>query len=303
MSILRLSSGTPIEDVPGIVNITGATNVGTSRAFNNGAVDVAFTKGAIGGIPVSYTVTSSPSNLTTTGSSSPLRVTGLIGNSPYTFTATATSASGYVTPVSLPSASVLVSTIPNAPVFSAPTSVRGGRAYANGAIDVPLSCSSGGSPVLSYTVVSTPGSISVAGTSAVRITGLTGGTSYTFAATATNANGTSTSTTYSTGTVALTVPQAPTIGTITKVGTTVTVPFTAGSNGGTAVTKYTLSYIYDDGDPEYSGEAGEDSGTFTGTVSPITFKVPRAGFPYTFTLTATNAEGTSLSSAPVVKAL
>ncbi len=72
-----------------------ATDVGTSRAYNNGAASVAFTSGGDNGAPItSFTVTSSPGSFTATGSSSPLTVTGLQSATSYTFTVTATNSVG-----------------------------------------------------------------------------------------------------------------------------------------------------------------------------------------------------------------
>ena len=65
--------------VPDAPTIGTATNVGTGRAFNNGAAMVAFTAPTYDGRTAitSYTATSSPGGFTATGASSPLTVTGL----------------------------------------------------------------------------------------------------------------------------------------------------------------------------------------------------------------------------------
>jgi hypothetical protein len=84
------------------------------------------------------------------------------------------------------------------------------------------------------------------------------------------------------------VPGAPTIGTVTLVGTSATVPFTAPvSNGGYPITSYTAT----------SSPSG-----FTGTLSQagsgsITVNGLTSGTAYTFTVTATTAIGTSSASA------
>ena len=85
------------------------------------------------------------------------------------------------------------------------------------------------------------------------------------------------------------VPGAPTIGTATQTGsTTATVDFTApASNGGSVITSYT---------------ATSSPGSVTGTLSQagsgtITVTGLNAGASYTFTVTATNAIGTSAASA------
>ena len=83
-------------------------------------------------------------------------------------------------------------------------------------------------------------------------------------------------------------PEAPTIGTATAISGEATVPFTApSSDGGSAITSYT---------------ATSSPGDFTGTISQsgsgsIIVSGLTSGTAYTFTVTATNAMGTSLASA------
>jgi len=84
-----------------------------------------------------------------------------------------------------------------------------------------------------------------------------------------------------------TIPYAPTIGTASAGITVATVPFTApSSDGGSAITSYT---------------ATSSPGDFTGTISQsgsgsITVSGLTTGTAYTFTVTATNAIGTSAAS-------
>jgi len=86
-----------------------------------------------------------------------------------------------------------------------------------------------------------------------------------------------------------TVPGAPTIGTATATGsTTATVSFTApASNGGSAITLYTAT-----SSPGSITGTLSQSGSGTITVSGLTINTA-----YTFTVTATNAIGTSAPSA------
>jgi hypothetical protein len=81
-----------------------------------------------------------------------------------------------------------------------------------------------------------------------------------------------------------TVPGAPTIGTAVGVNTTsISVPFTApGDTGGLPITSYTVT-----------SSGGQ---TATGASSPIVVTGLTNGTSYTFTVTATNAVGTSISS-------
>ena len=94
-----------------------ATNVGTGRAYNNGAADVTFTPDSRNAA-TSYTVIASTGQ-TATGLSSPIRVTGLaVSGATPSFTVTATNSYGTSDPSSA-SNQITVTTQPNAP--AAPT--------------------------------------------------------------------------------------------------------------------------------------------------------------------------------------
>lgn len=189
MRILGVVSSSSRE-VPNAPTIGTATDVGTSRAFNNGAATVTFTAPTwTGGLPITgYTVTSSPGSFTATGAGSPLTVTGLASNTAYTFTARATNSVGQGA-ASAASNSITATTVPQAPTIGTATDLGTGSsvsvAFTPGA--------TGGKTVTTYTATSSPGGFT--GTSAsspITVSGLTAGTAYTFTVTATNANGTST---------------------------------------------------------------------------------------------------------------
>jgi hypothetical protein len=172
---------------------------------------------------------------------------------------------------------------PDLPIIG--TATKTGSTTATVAFAAPLN--DGGSTITSYTALSTPGSISASSaTSPITVTGLNPGTNYTFTVTATNADGTSGPSSPSNEiTTDATAPDAPTIGTATKTGTTTaTIAFLPPvSNGGRAVTVYTATSL--------------PSGvTATGTSSPITLTGLTSATAYTFTVTATNSVGTSSPS-------
>ena len=175
---------------------------------------------------------------------------------------------------------------PDAPIIG--TAVAGN---AQATVSFTAPSSNGGSAITSYTATSSPGGItgtlSQAGSGSITVTGLTNGTAYTFTVTATNAIGTSLASAVSNSVVPATIPDAPTIGTASAGITVATVPFTApSSDGGSAITSYT---------------ATSSPGDFTGTISQsgsgsITVSGLTTGTAYTFTVTATNAIGTSAAS-------
>lgn len=188
MSMLSVISGSG-KSAPGAPTIGTATNVGTGRAYNNGAATVTFTAPVYNGRSAitSYTVTSSPGGFTGTGASSPITVTGLQSATAYTFTVTATNAVG-TSSASSASNSITATTVPQAPTIGTASSSSGGTASITFTGNA-----TGGSAITTYTMTSSPGSITGTGASSpITVTGLTNGTAYTFTATATNANGTST---------------------------------------------------------------------------------------------------------------
>lgn len=91
------------------------TNI-ISTVINSSSIRVAFT--APNEIITSYTVKSSPGNLTGTGSTSPITVNGLTANTAYTFTVTATSSFGTST---ASKASSSKKTLTNAPTITTVT--------------------------------------------------------------------------------------------------------------------------------------------------------------------------------------
>jgi hypothetical protein len=261
-----------------------AVNIGTSRAYNDGAATVSFAPSASGDPATSYTVISTPGSFSATGTSSPLLVTGLQSNTSYTFKVYATNAAGN-SPESTASSSITATTVPQAPLMGTATDVGTSRAYNNGAATVEFTPqATGGSPITSYTVSSNIGGYTGTGSSSpITTTGLQSTSSYTFTVTATNANGTSISSGSSNSITATTVPQAPTIGTATYGFEKAIIAFTNNQNGGKSITTNTAT-------------SSPTSLTGSSATSPITISSLTGGTSYTFTVTATNANGTSTAS-------
>jgi hypothetical protein len=147
-----------------------------------------------------------------------------------------------------------------------------------------------GGSSLTYTVTSSPGGLTGTGPSPVTVNGLDNDTAYTFIVTATNESGLSTNSKASNRITTWAVPGKPTITSLNAGDSQVTVGFKAPSNGGSAITGYTVTALTAANSP-----AGTDmqanSTLLSHTVDRLTNWTP-----YTFTVTATNAVGTGLPS-------
>lgn len=258
----------------------GAPQIGTATLGNTEAT-VSFTPPSFtGGAAVTgYTVTSSPGGLTGTGAASPITVTGLTNGVAYTFTVTATSAAG----------TSLASAASNAVTPTASQTIT---------FDNPGSLSFGSSPQL-VASINSPLDIEFS-TETPAICTVTGGGVLTFVSTGEctiNADqpggggfepAPRVSRSFMVEAVA---PGIPTNVVATAQDEQATVSFDApGFNGGAEITEYTVTSS--PGDIEQSG-----------TDSPITISGLTNGMAYTFTVTATNAVGTSgesIASAPVI---
>lgn len=258
------------------------TNV-TATAGNTQAT-VSFTAPvSIDGVVITgYTVTSSPGGFTATGAFSPITVTGLTNGSAYTFTVIATNAAGNSV-LSTASSSITPYTVPSAPTISAVDA-------SNASVLVTFSTpANNGSAITGYTVTSSPGGkIGTGSSSPILVTDLTNGTAYTFTVKATNAAGDSAASTASTSATPYTIPDAPTsLGTSSITTTSLTLSWTAPtSNGGSALTKYIVSY-------------GETSVDVSANVSSIAVTGLAAGTDYTFSVAAVNIAGSCATPANV----
>jgi hypothetical protein len=182
------------------------------------------------------------------------------------------------------SAAITVAVAAAAPTAIAvnPISTVGGQA----AVSWSAPTSNGGSPITGYQVTASPGNETCqTATTSCTVTGLSDGTSYTFAVRAINAAGDSTADTSATETV-LGAPFAPTglsAVAVSADGGQVTLSWTAPYNGGSVITGYTAT-------------ATPGGGSCTTTSTSCTITGLTDGDPYSFVVTATNAAGTSASS-------
>ena len=238
----------------------------------------------------SYTATASPGGKTCTWTTGPLEctVTGLTNGVTYTFTVTATNAQG----TSLPSAvswPVIPGTVPGAP-----TEVAAVPGDGSALVEWLEPIAEGAGPITGYTATASPGGNTCTWTSgddSCTITGLTNGVSYTFTVTATNAQGTGASSAPSPPVVPATVPGAPTGVVATPGDGSALVGWTSpASEGGSLISAYTVTASPGGNTCSW----GQDSpNLLTCTITGLT-----NGVSYTFTVTATNAQGTGASSAP-----
>ena len=105
------SSNDFLEPKP-VENLT-ATDVGTNRAYNNGALDISWTLPADSPEATSYTITTTPSTSTYTTSGTSYQITGLSSNTAYTVSVYGSNAAG--DGQSTTSSSVTVTTVPQSP--------------------------------------------------------------------------------------------------------------------------------------------------------------------------------------------
>jgi hypothetical protein len=168
---------------PATPNIGTATDVGTNRAFNNGAASVTFTSPANTPAVTTYTVTSSPGSFTGSGASSPVVVEGLASNTSYTFTVSAANAAG-VSGSSSASNSITATTVPatiGTPTVSSPY----GANYDTVSWTAPAN---GGKAISLYRYLSSDAKTNTTASTTVNVT-QEQGTAQTYQVRAENANG------------------------------------------------------------------------------------------------------------------
>ena len=284
----------------------GTPTTGLITYTNGPSATISFTApGSTGGSPIiGYTVLGFNSagtvqlalyNISTT---SPIPITGLIGGQTYTFKIYATTAVGNSSSSATSnSLSAITSPDPPTAVLVTNTSVAT-SSVATANITFTIPGNAGGRVISGYTVTAytasndTTTGLTASGTpTGATFSGLTKGVAYTFRVTATNTVGTSIYSAPSSSITLLTVPAAPTIGTIYATsGTSMAVPFTAPSdNGGATITRYT-AVSTPGGITAFISQAG--SGTIP--VSGLT-----KGTAYTFVVYATNSVGNSANSNPI----
>jgi hypothetical protein len=168
---------------PDAPTITGVTDVGLNREYDNGAVNVAFTPPAVN-TATSYIVTSS-NGQTKIGTTSPIKVENLPTGINTTFTIAGINAITIEGPPSAVSSGVVVTTVPYKPTIGVATAGNG-TAYV-----VFTILNSGGKPVISYLATGSPAGTATDTASPITVPTLNNDVPHAFTVIAVNANGSS----------------------------------------------------------------------------------------------------------------
>jgi hypothetical protein len=181
----------PCSAPAGIPTVVGV-DVGTSRAYGNGAITITFTAGTNGGSPYGYVGTAVIGALTyTTGATTATTVTLSVGDSG-TYALSGTAYNGFGTsPSSVPS-NLAITTVPQAPTIGTATDKQ--TLNTGGELSLTFTAGNTGGKSITNYKYSTDGSTYTAfspaqTTSPLTISGLTNGTSYTVRLKAVNDNG------------------------------------------------------------------------------------------------------------------
>jgi Ca2+-binding RTX toxin-like protein len=292
---LKFSDQTVLVKTPGAPTIGTAT--ASAGATATGSATVSWTGPAANGGPAitSFEIVATPTSgtapvVTRTGIARTAlsgTVTGLVNGTTYTLQVRAVNLFGAgalsqpsnaVTPVGLP---------------GTPTGVVGVRGNTTVTLSWTAPLSNGGSPITGYNVQVRSGTTIIrtdpvgTGTTAT-ITGLTNGTAYRFAVQAVNANGPGAFSALSAAVTPATTPGAPVLGAVTQGAAggalTLNVAWTPpASNGGTAITGYTVSAYNAAGTLVQSVVVGSGTRNRTFTFTTVG--------PFAFDVSASNAVG------------
>ncbi len=272
---------------------------GVTASAGLGEATVNWTAPSSGGTPTSYRITpyigaSAQAPITVTAPATSKTIAGLVGGTTYTFVVTAVDGAGSG-PDSTPSNAV-TPTSPQAPGAVTGVSAVGGALSATVSWTPPSS--DGGSAITGYRVTpyigenaQSPVTASASATSAT-VGGLTGGTSYTFTVTATNAIGPGPESAASNAIVPTSVnpPGAPTGVLATAKSSGAQVNWTApASDGGSAITGYRVT--------PYIGATAQTPTTVSSPTTSASVTGLTNDTAYTFKIAAINAAGAGAESA------
>jgi hypothetical protein len=279
----RMSQGANDFLAPYAPTIGTATDVGTGRAYNNGAATVTFTASGPNAADSFTAYAVEDPTKTVTGASSPLTVTGLASGTNYTFKVYGTNAAGGRGADSSATSQITATTVPAAPTIGIGTNTPSGRPYNNGLASVTFTAgATGGKAISGYTMLSSGSQTGTGATSPITVANLLSATAYTFTVKATNANGDSAYSSASAAITITTVPATPSAPTASSPSAGVDrVSWSAPANGGSAITNY--FWASSDGKSGNTGSTTVDVAQEQGTAQ-------------TYTVRADNANGNSGTS-------
>lgn len=230
---------------PGQVTGLTATDFGTARAVNDGRIDLSWTAPASNGAPITgYKIERSTDGTTystlvanTNSSATTYSNTTLTSAQIYYYKVSAINTVG--TGLASTASSATATTIPAAPTIGT-ASCATGQAYTGSAIiTVPYTAGITGGKTVTYTATSSGGGTAT-GASPISLSQTVGNptsTARTYTVTATNANGSAVSAA-SNSVAAVSVPQAPTITSVSVGNATATIFYTPNATGGASITSY-----------------------------------------------------------------
>lgn len=295
LKAVNVVGNSPSSSALSVVMPAGAPSAPTalSSSVSGTTATISFSAGANGGSALTNYQYSTDGGSTFNSfspavTSSPVTISGLAYGTIYSIVLRAVNSAGNGT-----SSSALSVTVPAVVPF-APTALSAGSITANSAVISFSAGANGGSAITNYQYSTNGGtsftSFSPATTSSpVTISGLSGGTTYSVVLRAVNAIGNGASSSSVSVTTSSVAPSAPTALSSSEVGTTsAKISFTAGSNGGSAITNY-----------RYSTDGGSTFTAFSPavTTSPVTITGLTSNTTYSVVIKAVNSVGDGASSA------
>jgi len=259
------------------------TNVSRTYASTSSVVSWTAPVSNGGSAITGYKVTSLPGRLTCVTTSTSCTVSGLTNGTSYKFVVVATNANGDSSP------SIATDSLSTAAAPGAPTGVTATIGNTSSVVSWTAPGSTGSSTITGYTVSASPGGyVCTTTATSCTVSGLTNGATYTFSVIATNSELNSVASTPSASVTPRTVPGAPRLVSGTVADASSVVSWTApASNGGSAITGYTVTSSPAVTAPASCTNTANLSCTFTGLTN---------GTTYTFSVYATNAAGNSSST-------